>query len=343
MITKKIFGKTATGEDVSIFRMTNSKGEYVDVLDYGCTIVSLCVRDKNGVLTDVCLGYNTVAEYENNGGYLGSIIGRHSNRLADAKFTLNGTEYNLAKNDGANHLHGGTKGYDKYVWDSKIDGEKLIFTRVSADGEDNYPGKVDLVATYTFDDNSALSLDYVGVSDKDTLLNITNHSYFNLNGVGTIENHHLKLGADFYTENGDGCMPNGVIASVTGTPMDFTAGRRIGEDLHTDWQQMSAVGGYDHNFVLRDTSEVKCAGVLWSSQSGIAMEVLTTKPAMQIYTANALGDCDGKMGQKYGKHSGVCMETQFYPNSMQYSHFPCIVLKAGATYHHCTTYKFSVK
>lgn len=342
MIVKVPFGRDVNGEPVSKFHLENSKKEYIDVLDYGCTLQSIVVMNKEGNMTDVCLGYDKIREYERNDGFLGCIVGRHANRIGGASFNLRGVDYPLEANNGANHLHGGSQGFDKYIWNSRIVGESVEFTRLSKDMEAGYPGNLTLKVIYSFDDDANLTIKYEGVCDKDTVLNLTNHCYFNLKGKGDIENHFLQLNSNFYTENNIECMPTGVISRVDNTPMDFRNGKALGADLYSEWDQIKAFNGFDHNFILSDTQEMKNVGKLWCLHTGIEMNVATTKPAVQIYTANALTERYGKDGATYQQYSGVCLETQLFPNSTAISHFPTAVLKGGQNYRNTTVFSFSV-
>ena len=325
----------------------------VDIISYGGTIVSLRVPDKNGALKDVALGYDTVGEYEKNGGFLGALIGRCGNRIEKGFFTLNGKDYQLYLNDGNNHLHGGKTGFDKKIWDVEIvsgeTGDELKLTLVSPDGDENYPGTLTAVVTYKITDENGLILDYKATTDRDTVCNLTNHTYFNLGGEGRgkdILDHKVKLYADKYTVGNDETIPNGIIADVVGTPYDFTDFHVIGERIHDDEAGLNSAGGYDHNWVLNGSDDEKypIAAEVICPETGIKMAVYTNKPGMQFYCGNGLApDLIGKNGAKYGKHAGFCMETQFFPNGMKFKHFPSPVLKAGDTYSYTTEYRFSAE
>ena len=340
----KEFGKTADGRTVSIYRITNAKGAYVDVLDYGCVLQSICVPDREGNLVDVCLGYDTVAEYEANDGYLGAFIGRYANRIGGGKFTLNGTEYQLAVNNGPNHLHGGLKGFDKAVWKASVASDRLLFSYTSPDGEEGYPGNLSMSVCYSFDDENALTLSYDGVCDADTVVNFTNHCYFNLDGAGTGPATDLKMQifADSFTENDENCLPTGEILSVEGTPFDFRAPKTLGQDINADDRNIKNGGGYDHNFVLRGEG-MRDVCVLSSEKTGIVCTTATTQPGIQIYSANFLTDRKGKGDTSYGYRHAVCLETQNFPDAPHHENFPSAVLKKGEEYHQITRYTFSVE
>ena len=341
MITTRPFGNTSTGEAVTMYRLENTKGEYIEVMNYGCTIHSIWVNDRHQHPLDVCLGYDTIQEYEQNDGFLGAVVGRHANRIGGSSFHLNGLVYPLYANNGENHLHGGAKGFDKYIWQGAIIDDTVQFSRLSPHGEEGYPGNFNVNVVYKFDNASNLSIVYTGESDQDTIVNLTNHCYFNLGGKGMIHDHHLQLNADFFTENDNTCLPTGVISKVEGTPMDFTNGKKLGQELHTPWNQVQDVGGYDHNFIILGDDTIKDAGALWCEDTGIRMDVFTTKTGIQVYTANFLTERVGKNGVNYAPFSGVCMETQYFPNSTNINHFPSICLKAKEKYFHSTIFGFS--
>lgn len=343
-VSLRQFGTTADGCTVNIYRITNKKGSYVEVLDYGCTLQSICVPDKNGNLVDVCLGYDTVAEYEKNDGYLGAFIGRYANRIGEGKFTLNGKEYVLAVNDGPNHLHGGKKGFDKVIWRACVASDRLLFSHTSPDGDEGYPGNLTLSVTYEFDDNDTLTLTYDAFSDADTVVNFTNHCYFNLNGqgTGTATNLWLQVNADEFTENDENCLPTGKVLSVEGTPFDFRTAKPIERDINAGDQNLKNGRGYDHNFVLRGTG-LRDVAELWSEQTGIAMTTRTTQPGVQIYTANFMTERLGKGGAVYAPRDAVCLETQHFPDAVHHENFPSAVLKKDEEYRESTQYVFYVK
>lgn len=336
-ITVRPFGAAADGKPVSEIVLTNASGESVSLLDYGATIHAVHVRDKNGELRDVCLGYRSVGEYETNEGYIGATVGRYANRIAGGRFTLGGKEYTLFCNDGENSLHGGRRGFDKYIWDYQIKGERVCFSRVSEDGEEGYPGRLEMTVAFSFGDDGALAIDYTAKTDRDTPVNLTNHIYINLEGdaSGDVLSHILQIRADGYTPVDSTLIPTGEIASVAGTPLDFRTPKPIGQDIE-------AAGGYDHNFVLTD-GEGPIA-VLEGPDSGIVCEVFCDLPGVQLYTGGGMtSDMVSKTGKSYAACSGLCLETQFFPDSVNHENFPSAVLAAGETYHHVTTYRFGTR
>jgi len=337
-ITKFSFGKTTDGREVTCFKITSKDGMSAEILDYGATIRSITVPDKNGNMVDVLLGYDTISEYETNDGYLGATVGRFANRIKDGKFTLNGIEYALALNNGKNHLHGGNVGFNQYIWDAKEIENGIEFSMTSPDGDEGYPGKLDLTVTMTLKDG-AITLDYSAVSDKDTIINLTNHSYFNLNGSeGDIHNHLLTVNSESFTINDSGCLPTGEIVPVESTAMDFRTERAIGECIDSDDPSVKLCGGYDSNFILSGSP----AAIVRSPQSGIVMTVTTDQPGMQLYTSNQTSERKGKNGSVFGRRSGFCMETQHYPDCINHPEWPSPILKANETFKTYTTYAFSV-
>ncbi|MGI6083926.1 MAG: aldose epimerase family protein [Acetivibrionales bacterium] len=352
-ITSKPFGCMPDGTGVTLYTITNKNGLKVDITNYGGIVVSLYVPDKNGNFDDVVLGYDNLEDYIDRSPCFGALVGRHANRLEGATFVLNGITYVLNKNEGNNQLHGGLKGFDKRVWDAKIlrgNDEGLELSLFSPDMDENYPGNLEVRVVYRLTDENALEIEYYGASDKDTVLNMTNHSYFNLTGhdSGTILNHQLRIDADFYTPINQESLQTGEILSVKNTPFDFTRPKRVGDDLidFSGNEQMVYGSGYDHNFVLRNpaVSILREIAELYDPVSGRLMTVFTTKPGVQLYTGNHLKSAGkGKGGHIYDKWHGLCLETQYFPNSMKQNHFPSPVLIAGQTYHHLTVYKFSTR
>jgi len=352
-ITSSFFGTTEDGKEVKLFVLENSNGVTVKIMNYGGIIVSIHVPDKNGAFDDVTLGYDNLNDYIQKGGtyYFGALIGRHANRIEDARFELNGIEYSLYKNDGENHLHGGLKGFDKVVWDAEIvqsnNEEHLQLSYRSKDGEEGYPGNLDVRVTYTLTNDNAIKIEYFAVSDKDTVVNLTNHAYFNLSGhaSGDILEHQLMINADRFTLINDQCIPTGEIKEVKGTPMDFTSLTPIGPGLLSGYEQIDFGKGYDHNWVLNVSGKgPEKAAELYDPKSGRVMEVLTTKPRIQFYSGNFIKENEaGKDGARYNKRSGLCLETQYFPNALKHKHFPSPILRAGERYQHTTIYKFSVR
>ena len=342
-ITKEPFG-TVDGQAVDLYTLTNASGAALRVTTYGGIITSLQVPDRDGHLADVVLGFDSLDGYLGEHPYFGAAIGRFGNRIGDAKFTLDGVEYQLAKNDGDNHLHGGIKGFDKVVWTATKSDEKersvLVLRYVSPDGEENYPGTLTVTIFYTWTHDNVLWVSYQAETDKATPVNLTNHSYFNLagNGTGDILGHELTVFADAYTPVDDSLIPTGEIATVEGTPLDFRTPTAIGD-------RIEQAGGYDHNFVLRDQdgSPAFAARVLEPS-TGRVLECLTTEPGVQLYTGNFLdGSLTGKDGTVYHQHAGFCLETQHYPDSPNQPTFPSCILRPGEEYRTTTVYRFSAE
>lgn len=340
-IESKSFGTTRRGEQAALYEI-QTQDLIVRLLDYGATVQAVLVRGRDGNFVDVTLGHDTIEGYETHDGYLGACVGRVANRLGGAEFRLNGKTYPLFKNDGENTLHGGQRGFDKYIWDAEILSDGVRFSRTSPDGEEGFPGNLRVSVTYRVE-NGALSITYDALSDRDTLCNLTNHSYFNLNGGGSALSHTLQINADAFLENSEQCMPAGRILSVEGTPFDFRTPKEVGRDIDLDHVQLRRCGGYDHNFCLPDDGTLFEAAVLSSAESGITMKTYTTMPGVQLYTANFLGPWTGKGGALYEKRGAVCLETQFYPNAMQCAGFRKPILKAGESYHQVTVYAFSAK
>lgn len=339
-IEKTPFGTTKRGEAVTKYTMVSDEMT-VSLLDYGATIQAVLVKDRDGKQVDVVLGYDSIAEYEKNDGYLGACIGRVGNRIGGSEFTLNGKTYPLYKNDGENHLHGGARGFDKYIWQAEDLGDGIRFSRLSPDGEEGYPGNLSVSVTYQIK-GKMLSLTYDAKTDADTLCNLTNHSYFNLNGGGSVLAHQMQIDADGFLENDAGCLPTGRILNVEGTPFGFRAAKEIGRDIGESYVQLQNCGGYDHNFCLSsEANTLRPVAQLNSPQTGLTMRVATTMVGMQVYSANFLTKRTGKGGQAYEKHGAVCLETQFYPNAMNCEGFEKPILHAGEVYHHITTFTFS--
>ena len=318
-------------------------GDAVLIADLDKQATVLTLPDKNGNVEDIVLGFDNVAGYEVNGCFFGAFIGRHGNRIGDAKFELDGVTYELEKNDGKNNLHGGTPGYHQVMYQAAVGDNSVTFTRVSPDGEQGYPGNLDVSLTYTLTDDNELKLHYVTKSDKNTLCNLTNHSYFNLKGhkSGQITDHIVTIKANGFTSTSDDLIPDGTIVDVTDTPMDFRKPRCVGDDIDSDYPPIVLAGGYDHNYVL-DKPEGTFAKVaeVTEKESGRTMEVYTDLPGMQLYSGNFIENEKGKDGQTYTKRTGICFETQFFPNSINVKSFTPCVIKAGETFESETMYKF---
>ena len=346
---KESFG-VVDGRTVYLYTLRNASGMEARITNYGGIIVSLKVPDRHGALGDVVLGYDSLASYVRATPYFGCLIGRYGNRIAKGKFTLGGTEYTLATNDGPNHLHGGVKGFDKVVWSvqesESVPGKSLVLTYVSKDGEEGYPGKLEVKVVYTLTDSNEIAVKYAATADKPTIVNLTQHSYFNLAGPGdgTILGHELKIAADRFTPIDETFIPTGEIRPVRGTALDFTSFRTIGARINEDDEQLRYGLGYDHNFVLNKAEGTfGLAARVVEPTTGRTMEVLTTEPGIQFYSGNFLdGSLIGKGGKPYKHRYGFCLETQHYPDSPNHPEFPSTVLKPGEEYTTSTTYRFSV-
>ncbi|MEX0321314.1 MAG: aldose epimerase family protein [Puniceicoccaceae bacterium] len=333
------------------YTLMNKNGMIVRITNYGATVTAIIVPDKNGEFADVALGYNTVEGYINaiDRPYFGSIVGRYGNRIAKGKFTLDGEEYELATNNGENHLHGGKMGFDKVVWDAKACGccNKVILSYLARDGEEGYPGNLDIEVVYTLTDDNEIKIEYKATTDKATPVNLTNHTYFNLagEGSGTINNHVLMINASNTTPVDEGLIPIGELAPVKGTPFDFRKPKKIGKDLDKKDQQLKFGLGYDHNWVLdKKAGEMSLAATLYEPTSGRFMEVFTMEPAIQFYGGNFLdGRLKGKSDRAYNFRDGMCLETQHSPDSPNNPQWPSTILRPGDTYETTTIYKFSTK
>lgn len=327
------------------FKLKNSKGMEVHIINYGGIVTKMIVPDRNGKLQDVVLGFDTPEEYQKKSEhpYFGALIGRYGNRIAKGKFTLNGKEYKLAVNNGPNHLHGGLKGFDKVFWDVNEGKNTLELTYNSKDGEEGYPGNLKVTVTYSLTENNEFKIDYNATTDKATPINLTNHSYFNLSADKnrSILDHELMINADAYTLVDRDLTPTGEQKNVKGTEMDFTKAKIIGKDI----KAVKEGGGFDHNWILRDQSKtMKLAATLYEPKSGRFMEVFTMEPGIQFYSGNFLdGKFTGKAGDAYQKNDGLCLETQHFPDSPNHANFPDTILKPGETYTTSTVYKFSTK
>ncbi|MFW5985036.1 MAG: aldose epimerase family protein [Halanaerobiaceae bacterium] len=348
----KPFGKTEEGKEVQLYTLVNSQGVKVDITNYGGIVLRLFVPDRNGRLDDVVLGYNNLEDYFDNPGYLGALIGRYANRISEGEFTLNGQQYELACNDRgesfANHLHGGNKGFDSVVWDAspiKKDGEIGLNLRyLSADGEEGYPGNLEVEVNYILTTENVLQIEYLAETDKATPVNLTNHSYFNLQGegAGDILNHIVQIKADSFTPVNEALIPTGEIESVTDTPFDFREPEVIGPSMDKDNEQLEIGGGFDVNYILdNEEQELITAAEVYEPYSGRKMIVRTREPGIQFYTGNSIKEREGKSGRLYKKHSGLCLETQHYPDSVHHDNFPSVILEPGEKYHTLTEYEFT--
>ena len=344
-VPKAIFGKTADGEPVELFTLTNRHGLKAQVTTWGAGLVAMHVPDRTGKLADVTLGFDKLDGYLTRHPFFGVTTGRYANRIAKGKFTLDGTTYTLATNNGANHLHGGVNGFDRHNWHAIPNGNAVRFTYTSPDGEEGYPGTLQVAVTYTLTDADELRLDYEATTDKPTVLNLTNHAYWNLAGAGAgdILGHELTLHASRFVPVDDASIPTGKIEPVAGGPMDFTKPKLIAKDFA---QMTGKPGGYDHNYVIDQPQPgaLTVAAEISDPASGRTMTISTTEPGIQFYTANYLdGTVIGKAGKAYQKNNAFCLETQHYPDSPNHPDFPTTVLRPGQTYRSTTVHRFSVK
>lgn len=351
MIAEKIFGTLPTGETVKLYHLENKSGAYADVLDYGALLVNVCVPDRDGNMVDVVLGYEDLKGYEKNGCYFGATIGRSGNRIADGKFLIDGKEVVLVQNENGNSLHSGPDGFEKKMWDVKEKDEsenRIIFSRISPDGEQGFPGEFKIAVQYEMTEQNEVRITYHGISDQKTVANLTNHSYFNLAGEGSgdVLDHYLTIRAKYYTPVCDSAsIPTGKNASVENTPMDFTKAKKIGQDIEAEFDQLKFTGGYDHNYVtdyyakgnLREIATAYC------EKTGIVMDVITDCPCVQFYAGNFIEHESGKNGHIYEKRDGFCLETQVEPNAVNVEEFHSPLLEAGDIYHSVTMYRFYVK
>ncbi len=343
-ITKRNFGKDAQGRDVTLYTLENRNGMKAEVTDLGAILVNLYVPDKDGRLDDVVLGFDDAAGYLNNGSFFGATIGPSANRIAGASFTIDGKTCQLDVNDGPNNLHSHMdNGYHKQLWDAQAGENSVTFTIADTDGNMGFPGNKVLKVTYTLDEENGLTLHYHGTSDKKTILNPTNHTYFNLNGhkAGNIEGHELQLMASHYTPVVEGAIPTGEIAAVAGTVMDFTQPKTVGKEIRAEFEQLLLTQGYDHNWVVDGwDGQLRKIAVLTAPESGRRMTTYSTLPGVQFYAGNCISPQAGKDGAFYEKRSGMCLETQYYPDSIHQPEFPSCVFGEGREYDATTVYRF---
>lgn len=350
-ISKQFFGTLPNQVSVDLFTLTNKHGMQVKVTNYGGIVTSIQVPDKNGLLGEVNLGFDNLNEYlAETQPYFGAIIGRYGNRIANGKFTIDGQSYILAKNSASNHLHGGKKGFDKVVWQAEMMEKRnipsLILTYLSPDGAEGYPGNLTCKVIYKLTNKNELQINYQATTDKPTILNLTNHCYFNLKdgGATTCLNHELRILADAFTPVDKNTIPTGEIKSVKRTPFNFLTPKKIGTRIDQNNPQLKIGNGYDHNFVLKTATNLKKAAKVIERESGRILEVFTTEPGLQLYTANWLdGSLIGHHGIAYEKRSAFCLETQHFPNSPNQANFPTTILRPDESYHSTTVYKFSVQ
>jgi aldose 1-epimerase len=349
---KEPFGKTPDGMDITLYTLTNKNGIEVGIINFGGAVVSLKIPDRSEKMADVVLGYDSLDGYVTNPAHFGALIGRYANRIAHGKFALDGKTYTLAKNNGENSLHGGTVGFDRRVWtarDISTPGvPSLELKYVSKDGEEGYPGTLSVRVVYTLTAQNELKIEYSATTDKDTVVNLTNHSYFNLAGQGSedILGHVLTLHADKFTPVDAGLIPTGELRNVAGTPFDFRKPTAVGERIGQNDEQLKLGNGYDHNWILNraKAGEISLAAEVYEPKTGRILEVWTDQPGIQFYTGNFLdGTIHGKGGVAYGQRTALCLETQHYPDSPNHPEFPSTVLKPGTRFHSTTIFKFSAR
>ncbi|MBC5683777.1 galactose mutarotase [Mediterraneibacter sp. NSJ-151] len=340
------FGSTSKKEEAVLYTLTNENGMSASITNYGAALVKLNVPDKEGKLRDVVLGYDDVTGYEKGGGSFGAPVGRNANRIGGAVITIQDKTYELEKNDNGNNLHSGTNYYNKRIWNvgEKTD-SKIEFVLHSPDGDQGYPGTLDMHVTYELTEDNELRLIYDAVPDQDTIINMTNHSYFNLDGhdSGNVLKELVTLDADYFTRADAQSIPTGELVDVTGTPMDFRMPRALGEAIDADYEAVRLGKGYDHNWVLKNNGKFDKVAQAVSEKSGIVMEVWTDLPGMQMYTANFLDNEHGKNGAVYGIRDAVCFETQYFPDAVHHENFASPICKKGMPYHTVTSYKFETK
>lgn len=342
------FGIAKDGSDISCYTLTNENGMRVSLLNLGAIIKDIIVPDKNGKLVDVNLGYDNTEGYYDNAEALGSFVGRNANRIGGAKVIIGGTEYKLEENDGENNLHSGSNRSHYMLFDAEVLEDEFAtrvrFMHTFKDMEQGFPGKAELSITYTLTEGNELILEYRGISDKDTVINPTNHSYFNLDGEGDVLKHKLYVNADKFTAIASNMIPTGEFIDVEDTPMDFRKMKEIGEGIDSDYHYIKIARGYDHNFVLNGTEgDISKVAELYSDKTGIAMEVMTDLPGMQVYTANFLENKKGKAGVIYNPRAGICFETQYFPNACNEKNFKSSIISAGKEYRSTTVFKFELK
>jgi aldose 1-epimerase len=350
-VTRSPFGVMPDGTKIDVFTIKNSRGMEVRTIPYGAIIVSITVPDRNGKMDDVVIGHDNIGGYLTQSRFFGAVVGRFGNRIARGRFTLDGRTYELAVNNGPHHLHGGVKGFDKVVWDAKTftskDGSGVAYSRVSPDGEEGYPGSLEVTVTYTLTERNELIVDYRAATDKATPVNLTQHSYFNLagDGNGDVLGHEISINADRFTPVDDTKIPTGALEPVAGTPFDFRARARIGDRIGVDHPQIRIGGGFDHNFVLNRTGTgLEWAARLFEPTTGRTLEVRTTEPGLQFNTANGLdGTFTGKGGHVYRARTGLCLETQHFPDSPNQPAFPSTIVRPGRPLASRTVFAFGIR
>ena len=338
------FGRLKDGREAHKYKLTNANGLEAEVTNYGAILVALRVPDANQTIDDIVLGYDTLDEYVADTNYFGCTVGRYANRIAGGKVRIDGTDHQLTKNDGENHLHGGLHGFNKKLWDAQVERGSLRLTYMSPDREEGYPGNLTATVRYALTDRDELKIEYHAVTDRATHCNLSHHSYFNLAGAGTgdITGHHLTIHARQFTPIREGLIPTGELQTVTGTPMDFTQPIEIGARIDDDHAQLSLGEGYDHNWALDNPGLSTPAATVYEPTTGRIMELYTTEPGLQLYTGNFLdGKTKGKHGKRYPRRGGLCLEAQHYPDSPNQPRFPSTLLRPGETYRQTTICKFT--
>jgi len=346
-VQSKLFGRTDDGREVTLYELLNANGMRATVMDYGAILLRLEVPDRNGKLADINLGFDDLDSYIKRSPLFGAVVGRYANRIENAGFTIDGIEYKITRNSGKNHIHGGNeKRFDKVMWKGEgfeaAEGAGVRFAYLSRDGDEGFPGNLNCTVTYTLTNKNELKINYQATTDKPTVVNLTNHSYFNLAGAGSgdVLGHEIMINADFYTPGDKALIPTGEILSIKGTPLDFTEPKTIGSRI----EQLTETRGYDHNYVLKNSDGSLTLGArVYEPGSGRIMEVYTTEPGMQFYTANGMRDLQGKGGKVYQNHYGYCLETEHFPDSPNKPHFPSPILRPGEKYDTTTIFKFSAK
>jgi len=344
-VQKKDFGKTSKGEVATLYCFTNESQMEMRVSDYGATLVSVLVPDRDEQVCDVILGYDSAKEYEDGPTFQGATVGRNGNRIGNAAFSINGTQYQLDKNDNGNNLHSGLDYFSKRMWKvNSVEDTAITFSLMSPDGDQGYPGNIDIHVTYTLTKDNEVQITYEGTPDKDTIMNMTNHSYFNLSGhaAGTILDQEVWIDADKYTDVDAQAIPTGKLNDVTGTPLDFRTAKLIGKEIEADCEALRLAGGYDHNWALNKQSGYGKVASMYSAQSGIHMDVYTDLPGVQLYTGNFITEEVGKNNVHYVRRQALCFETQYYPDAINHESFASPVCKAGEKYYTKTAYKFYI-
>lgn len=346
-LQKKDFGKTSKGKLATVYTLENEAGMQISVSDFGATLTSVLVPDKDNNPVEVTLGYDDATGYEAGlGNAFGASVGRNANRIGGAVIEINGTEYHLTKNDGENNLHSGLDFYHGRMWKvADADDTHVTFEMDSPDGDQGYPGALDMKVTYTLDEENGLTIHYEAVPDQDTVINMTNHSYFNLNGhkSGSVLHHRMQLLSDAFTPADAQSIPTGEVCSVDGTPMDFRSTKELGAEIDAAYEPLILGNGYDHNWVLKNEGRFDKVAEVTGDESGIVMEVWTDRPGVQVYTANFLENEAGRNGAVYQKRDAVCLETQNYPDAVHQKNFPEAICKKGETYDTKTAYRFHIE